>query len=77
MVVEEFIKAYNEAKPNNNNVGTTPNSEVIINLSNGEKISVSGGAQGFQIVEMNGKHFNIQGDKLCDYFKVLNKKFNS
>lgn len=75
--IEEFIIAYNEAKPYDNNVGTTPNSEIIISLSNGDKISISGGTQGFQTVQLNGKHLNIKGDKLWDYFKKLNNQFST
>jgi len=71
--IKAFIIAYNEAKPTDNSLGTTPNSEVVINYVNGEKVSVSGGTQGFQTVVKGDKQFNIKGDKLWDYFKQLNK----
>ncbi|MGH4118222.1 hypothetical protein [Clostridium sp.] len=74
--IKKFMNAYNEAKPGDNSLGTTPNSEIIINYANGEKVSVSGGSQGFQTVIKGDKQFNIQGDKLWDYFKELNIKFN-
>ena len=71
--IKEFIIAFNEAIPADNSLGTTPNSEVIINYTNGEKVYVSGGTQGFQTVVKGDKQFNIKGDKLWDYFKGLNK----
>jgi hypothetical protein len=74
--IKEFMDAYNEAKPGDNSLGTTPNSEVIINYANDEIISVSGGSQNFQIVVKDNKQFNIEGDKLWDYFKQLNIKFS-
>jgi hypothetical protein len=75
--IKEFMTAYNEANPADNSLGTTPNSEVIINYANGEKVSVSGGSQNFQTVVKDNKQFNIQGDKLWDYFKQLNERFKS
>lgn len=72
--IKEFMAAYNEAKPGDNSLGTTHNSEVIINYANGEKVSVLGGSQGFQTVLQGDKQFNIEGDKLWDYFKQLNIK---
>ncbi|MEK6263444.1 MAG: hypothetical protein N2B06_01460 [Clostridium sp.] len=74
--IKEFMAAYNEAKPGDNSLGTTHNSEVIINYANGEKVSVLGGSQGFQTVLQGDKQFNIEGDKLWDYFKQLNIKFS-
>ena len=71
--IKEFIIAYNEAIPADNSLGTTPNSEVIISYTNGEKVYVSGGTQGFQTVVKGDKQFNIKGDKLWAYFKALNK----
>lgn len=71
--IKEFIIAFNEAKPTDNSLGTTPNSEIVINYANGEKVFVSGGTQGFQTVVNGDKQFNIKGDKLWDYFKQLNK----
>jgi len=69
--IEEFIIAYNEAKPTDNSLGTTHNNEVVINYVNGEKTHVLGGTQGFQTVVMGDKQLNIKGDKLWDYFKKL------
>jgi len=71
--IMEFIIAYNEAIPADNSLGTTPNSEVIISYTSGEKVYVSGGSQGFQTVVKGDKQFNIKGDKLWTYFKELNK----
>ncbi|GAV25313.1 hypothetical protein ciss_12460 [Carboxydothermus islandicus] len=71
--IEEFYNAFKEAKPADNSLGTTHSHIVIINLTNGDKITVLGGTQGFQTVLMNGKQFNIKGDKLWNYFKQLNK----
>ena len=75
--IKEFIIAYNEAIPTDNSLGTTHNSEVVINYANGEKVFVLGGTQGFQTVIKNDNQFNIQGAKLWNYFKQLNKKLDS
>jgi hypothetical protein len=69
--IQEFINAYNKAKPTDNSLGTTHNHEIVITLNNGDKITVFGGTQGFQTVQMNGQQFNIKGDKLWNYFKKL------
>ncbi|GAA0180852.1 hypothetical protein SH2C18_34750 [Clostridium sediminicola] len=75
--MKEFISMYNKAKYYDNTVGTTPSITVLITLTNEEKITVWGGTQGFQTVEMKGKQFNIKGKKLGDYFKELNKQYDS
>lgn len=69
--IQEFINAYNKAKPADNSLGTTHNHIIEITLNNGEKVIVWGGTQGFQSVQMNGQQFNIEGDELWNYFKKL------
>lgn len=69
--IEEFVNAYNKAKSADNSIGTTHNHEIVITLNNGDKITVWGGTQGFQTVQMNGQQFNIKGNELWDYFKKL------
>lgn len=67
--IEKFISAYNEAKLFNNSLGTTHSSNIVVLLTNGDKIIISGGTQGFQTVSKDGRQFNIRGDKLEGYFK--------
>jgi hypothetical protein len=69
--IAEFINAYNKTKPTDNSLGTTHNHEIIITLNNGDKITVWGGTQGFQTVQMNGQQFNIKGEELWNYFEKL------
>jgi hypothetical protein len=69
--IEEFINVYNKANPTDNSLGTTHNHEIVITLNSGEKITVWGGTQGFQTVQMNGQQFNIKGEELWNYFKKL------
>ncbi|MGE5629435.1 MAG: hypothetical protein ACM3X7_15200 [Solirubrobacterales bacterium] len=72
--INEFMTAYNDAIQADNDLGTTHNSEVVINYEGGKRVSVFGGTQGFQtVVTMYGKQYNIKGDKLWSYFKKLNK----
>lgn len=73
--IMEFITAYNEANPTDDSLGTTHSNTIIINYSNGERVIVLGGTQNFQTVISGEKQFNIQGDKLWDYFKRLHKQF--
>lgn len=75
--IEEFINAYNKAKPTDNSLGTTHNNMVEITFSNNEKMTVFGGTQGFQTVKMKGKQFNIKGDELWNFFKKLNVESGS
>lgn len=70
----KYSIAYNDAIQADNDLGTTPNSEVVINYEGGKRVSVFGGTQGFQTVQtMDGKQYNIKGDKLWSYFKELNR----
>jgi hypothetical protein len=69
--IEEFVNAYSKARPTDNSIGTTHNNVIVITLNNGDKITVCGGTQGFQTVQMNGKQFNIKGNELWNYFKKL------
>lgn len=69
--IKEFVNAYNKAKPADNSLGTTHSNTIIITLNNGDKITIGGGTQGFQTVQVKGRQFNIKGDELWNYFKKL------
>ena len=73
--IEEFLKAYNEAQPYDNKAGIASPYTIVIKLSSGEQISVFGGAQEFQTVQIREKQINVKGEKLRNYFRDIENKY--
>lgn len=71
--MEIFIAAYNAASAYRNDHGTTHGHMVKINFNDGTFMYVAGGTQGFQTVMRDGEQYNIQGDRLWDFFKSLDE----
>lgn len=67
--IEAFVSAYNRARYYRDDVGTTPPMGVEIVFSDGTKMLVWGGTQGFQTMKRDGAQHNIKGAALDAWFR--------
>ena len=56
--------AYQAAGPEDDDLGTTAPGRIDAVLDSGESLVILGGGQHFQSVDLGGRQFNLNGDKL-------------
>jgi hypothetical protein len=62
--VEEFITAFQKARPFSDDIETTHEVRADIILASGKKLVVWGGEAPFQTIAIRGRQLNLQGEEL-------------
>ncbi len=72
--IQEFITAYNKAKLNKEQeLSTTPDFTLIINLTNGEVIRIQDGDTTYCYIEYNNKSVIVYSPDLIKLIESINK----